>query len=194
MVVSYVKRDQVFPSAPKAISDIELAEIVGSALKADFGDNGSAIKQIGRLTNANLRAIKNWYQGRHAPSAGHLLLLARSSPSLLRFVLGQVGGADLFDAVELLGNANKYRQDNTIYSAENCTIDENIVPQLMRMLNQRQHWFLLQLQQRRHVRADDIVKEWGVSIRSAKSDIGGLLKLNKIRYVGAKKTGFYSTV
>jgi hypothetical protein len=61
--MSQSKKDQLFPIKPKAISDDELAQIVASALRQDFGDTPSAVKRIGQLTNANLRAIKNWYRG-----------------------------------------------------------------------------------------------------------------------------------
>jgi hypothetical protein len=61
--MSQSKKDRLFPVKPQAISDDELAKIVASALRHDFGDSTSAIKRIGQLTNANLRAIKNWYRG-----------------------------------------------------------------------------------------------------------------------------------
>ena len=100
--MSRSKKDRLFPIKPQPVSDEELAKIVAFALHQDFGDSASAVKNIGRLTNANLRAIKNWYEARNAPSSGHLLLLARSSPSILKFILMQIGGEDLWDAFRLL--------------------------------------------------------------------------------------------
>lgn len=196
--MSLNKKDQVFPGRPKAISDAELAVIVSEALRRDFGDQSSAIKQIGKVTSASLRAIKNWYEARNTPSSGHLLLLARSSPSILQFVIGQVGGEDLLDAFQLLGQKPEDEPEPPsppltarIYSTENCTINITISPRIAQRLNQRQLWFLSQLQQNERVKADDIANQWGVSIMSAKSDIAGMKKMRLIRFEGSNKTGVY---
>lgn len=86
--------------------------MVASALRHDYGDLPSAVKQIGLQTGANLRAIRNWYEGRHAPSSIHLLRLARSSPQILQLVLEQVGGAELADAFSLLGSGLGSRENS----------------------------------------------------------------------------------
>jgi hypothetical protein len=45
------------------------------------------MKTIAIVTGANERAVKNWYQGRNAPSAYYLIALARHSDDVLRLVL-----------------------------------------------------------------------------------------------------------
>jgi hypothetical protein len=45
------------------------------------------MKTISIMTGANERAVKNWYQARNAPSAYHLVALARHSDDILRLVL-----------------------------------------------------------------------------------------------------------
>jgi hypothetical protein len=45
------------------------------------------MKTISMMIGANERAVKNWYQGRNAPSAYHLVALARHSDDVLRLVL-----------------------------------------------------------------------------------------------------------
>jgi len=102
--MSQCKKDQLFPVELRTVSDSELAKFVAVALRQDFGGMTSVVKQIGKLTDANLRTIKNWYEARNAPSSGHLLLLARASPSILKFVLMQVGGKDLWDSFRLFSN------------------------------------------------------------------------------------------
>ena len=52
--MSHSKKDRLFPIKLQAVSDDELAKIVASALRHDFGDSASAIKRIGQLTNANV--------------------------------------------------------------------------------------------------------------------------------------------
>ncbi|MDX2028568.1 MAG: DeoR family transcriptional regulator [Alphaproteobacteria bacterium] len=191
--MSQLKKDQVFPVKPKAVSDVELAKIVAMALRQDFGDTPSAVKRIGQLTNANLRAIKNWYQARNTPSSGHLLLLARSSPSILKFILMQIGGEDLWDAFRLLSShalATAPEPEMPVYTDTSFT--ENVpinVP--IKSFNERQRWFLILLKRKNKARAEDIAAHFEVALKTAKRDIEGLKDAGKIRFVGARKTGRY---
>ncbi len=194
--MSQSKKDQLFPRKPQAITDAELSKIVAAALRHDFGESASAIKRIGQLTNANLRAIKNWYQARNTPSSGHLLLLARSSPSILKFILEQIGGEDLWDAFRLLSThalATVPEPEIIPYNGENDTQNVPInVP--LKSLNERQRWFLILLQRKNKAGAEDIAGHFGVSPKTAKRDIGGLKFSGRIRFVGAKKTGSYEII
>lgn len=56
-------------------------------------------------------------------------------------------------------------------------------------LNVRQLWFLEYVQKGVKVKAKDIIREHGVSPRTAQDDIIKLTKLRLIRFVGSKKTG-----
>lgn len=194
--MSLSKKDRVFPVKPQAISDDELAKIVASALRHDFGDNASAVKRIGQLTNASLRAIKNWYEARNAPSSGHLLLLARSSPSILKFILVQIGGEDLWDAFRLLSDhalASAPESEIPVYSDNSVTKNVPInVP--IKSLNERQRWFLILLRRKSKARAEDISDHFSVALKTAKRDIDGLKDGGKIRFVGARKTGRYEII
>lgn len=194
--MSQPKKDQLFPIKPRAISDDELAKIVASALRQDFGEMTSAVKQIGKLTNANLRAIKNWYEARNAPSSGHLLLLARSSPSILKFILMQIGGEDLWDAFRLLaGHAVPVVEEPEAHVFSDKSITKNVplnVP--LKSLNERQRWFLLLVRRRQKARAEDISDHFGVAIKTARRDIETLKSAGRIRFVGSKKTGCYEIV
>lgn len=187
--MSQSKKDQLFPIKPKAISDAELAQIVASALRQDFGDTPSAVKRIGQLTNANLRAIKNWYQARNTPSSGHLLLLARSSPSILKFILVQIGGKDLWDAFRLLSSHALATAPEPEMPVNTETNPPENVP--IKSLNQRQRWFLILLRRKNKARAEDISAHFDVSLKTAKRDIEGLKDVGKIRFIGARKTGRY---
>lgn len=194
--MSKSKKDRLFPIKPQAVSDEELARIVASALRQDFGDGASAVKRIGQLTNANLRAIKNWYEARNAPSSGHLLLLARSSPSILKFILMQIGGEDLWDAFRLLSShalATAPEPETPVYSDRSVTKNVPInVP--IKSLNERQRWFLILLKRKNKARAEDIANHFEVALKTAKRDIEGLKDGGKIRFVGARKTGRYEII
>ncbi len=188
--MSYKKMDRSFPLKLKAISDAELAKIVAIALRQDFGEAPSTIKYIGQLTGTNLRTVKNWYEARNAPSAGHLLLLARSSAQILKFTLRQIGGDDLWNAFTLLSDVTlvTYAQQSSLTSEEN-SLKENVpinVP-----LNERQRWFLLSLKKETNLSAKDIAKHFSVTIKTARRDINGLKTMHKISFIGSKRTGRY---
>ncbi len=191
--MSHSKMDRSFPIKPRAISDEELAKIVAAALRRDFGETASAIKRIGQLTSSNLRAIKNWYEARNAPSSGHLLLLARSSPSILKFVLQQIGGEDLWDAFRLLSQhalASAPEPEIPVLTDKNDTKNVPInVP--LKSLNDRQRWFLMLLKRKNKACAEDITEHFDVAIKTARRDIEGLKDAGKIRFMGSKRTGRY---
>lgn len=58
-------------------------------------------------------------------------------------------------------------------------------------LNDRQEWFLERLAARTRVRADDIVRQFGRTTRTAERDIAALERTGLIEFVGARKNGFY---
>lgn len=193
--MSYPKKDRVFPVKPVRMTEAELADLVASALRHDYGDLPSAVKQIGLQTGANLRAIRNWYEGRHAPSSIHLLRLAKSSPQILQLVLRLIGGEELADAFSLLtvsGGSNakaspKPNMEET-YGEKNCTIDSEILENL----NRRQRWFIDQLQAGRAVRPRDLCTRWQVSLRTAKADVAQMNKAGLVAYYGSKRAGAYA--
>lgn len=196
--MSQPKRDQSFPQKVRAISDDEMAKIVATLLREDFGKTPSAIKRIGLIANVSLRTIKNWYSAKNAPSSGHLLLLARSSPSILKFILTEIGGEDLKDAFLLLDrksedpeNTAMHEQQQPVYGAKNCTIKNPDAVSALENLNRRQVWFLDELRAGRSARSKDICARWDVALRTAKADVTEMVTLRLLMFKGSKKTGRY---
>jgi hypothetical protein len=97
-VMSSEKMGKVFPAKT---ADKKLTELVAAALRQDYGDSTTAIKKIADQTGEGMHAIKRWFEGRNTPSANHLLILAKSSPSVLRVVLELVGDKWLLHALTL---------------------------------------------------------------------------------------------
>lgn len=191
--MSRTKMDRSFPSNPHAISDEALAKVVAAALRRDFGKSASAAKRIGQLTNSNLRAIKNWYEARNAPSSGHLLLLARFSPSILNFILEQIGGGDFEDASRPLSchNPTMHPVPLTVICPDDSTRKNVTLNVTLKSLNIRQRWFLALLKRTNMACAGDIAGHFEVAIRTARRDVEGLKGMSKIRFAGAKRTGRY---
>lgn len=191
--MSQAKKDQLLPHKPQVVSDDQMAKIVAMALRQDFDNMPSTIKQISRSTNASIWTVKNWYEGRNAPSSGHLLLLARSSQSLLKFMLMQIGGEELWDAFRLLSSHPfALMPDPKTLTLTEKTAQKNVplnVP--LKSLNERQRWFLLFLRRKDKARAEDIVAHFDVSVKTARRDILQLKQAGKIRFAGSKKSGHY---
>ncbi len=199
--MSVSKKDQLFPSHYSSEIERRIANAVARALRQEYGELTSAVKWIGRKTGAHPRAIKNWYEARNAPNSVHLLLLARSSATVLRVLMELIERADLaefcergFSEAEILDI--KWRESPRLkfYGEESFTINVRLSSQVAPKLNQRQIWFLGVLQGGLEARARDIALTWGVTLRAAKFDIAGLKKLKLVRYVGANKSGHYISI
>lgn len=186
--MSFEKLDQTFPIKLGRISDEIMVKIIAETLREDFEDIPSAIKVIGQKTDIKPRSIKNWYEAKNLPSAGHLITLARVSPTLMKFILEQLGGPSLFELYRLcheFGNHQNSAGNNAIHSAKNDPINVPI------KLSKRQKWFLLQLQIGHKKTAGDITLQFNISLKTAKRDIADLKAKGKIKFRGSKKTGYY---
>ena len=86
------------------------ASAIAAALQKDFGGTRSAIKTIMRLTTANERAVKNWFEGRNGPSGEFLILLCRHSDAVLETLLTLSGRSELVKAKKLVDAKSKLRE------------------------------------------------------------------------------------
>jgi hypothetical protein len=86
--------------APKAVP-AEFTAQIAVALARRFGHTHAAIKTVATWTGANERTVKNWFAGRYAPSAHHLVTLAAKSDDVMEVFLSMTCRADLLAAVQL---------------------------------------------------------------------------------------------
>jgi hypothetical protein len=195
--MSRSKKDRSFPHGLGLSSDEQLAEIIAAALREDFGDTPSSIKAIGRLTSANLRAIKNWYSGENAPSSRYLLILARNSPSILRFILMQVGGEDLWDVFELF-HRHKPKADTTPDRTKRKpgrpALLQNNTSNISDKTNERTAWFADQLAAGEKLRTRNLAEHWQVDFQTAQRDIACLVRSGQAVFRGARRNGWYERV
>jgi len=192
--LSFSKNDQVFPSTGTRISEVAFAKSVAEALRNDYADIPSTVKQISRQTGAQPRAIRNWYEGKHIPSSLHLLILAKSSPSILQLVLKQIGGDDLFEAFRLLSGdriVKPLEQEPVQHITDKIVSIDQANSARLKGLNRRQIWFYSQLKQGRIVSAKSIVQHWQVKERTAWRDIQKLTNQGVISFIGNKRRGEY---
>ncbi len=192
--MSFTQKDQVLLDE---ITDQMVAALVANALRAEHADTSAVIKRIGKLTGANLHSIRKWYQGHNAPKSAHLLMLAKIYPNVLRRMLEIIGRYDAWelctenDIPEKMESTFYKASNEDIYSIKFVTINVVVDARIAGQFNQRQLWFLGQLQRGSKVRAEDIVMTWQISVITAKRDIAGLVDAGMIEFVGARKNGYY---
>jgi hypothetical protein len=191
--LSLAKTRRVLGAKSSVSSDLELAKIVAKALREDFGDMASAIKQIGQITSANLNTVTNWYQAKNVPSSRHLLVLARTSPGILRLVLMQIGGEDLWDAFQLYpARKRTVSRRHDIGRDTPKRIETDVTTNVTTTdLNERQNWFISELNRGSDCNAQSLAHEWNVTIRTARRDISRLKSYGLIKFSGAKRNGRY---
>jgi hypothetical protein len=83
------------------VGSAEFARAIAQALHKDFGKTHAAVKTVVALTNANARAVKNWFSAKNGPTGRHLVDLVRSSDEVLEAVLRMSGRSELIVAKKL---------------------------------------------------------------------------------------------
>jgi len=81
---------------------------------------------------------------------------------------------------------------DTVNDTVNDTVPDSLSDTVSRLgLNERQLWFVKQLQAGRAINAEDIVAQWSIGIATARRDVASLKKHDLIEFIGAAKTGRY---
>lgn len=160
-----------------------------------------------RQTGASERTVTHWLSGQHASEAMFFLRLVVSSPVVRAFVLGIIEGP----VSEQTSPANNHfirTATKEAYTTGEAAIatpaattrhnDLNRVPESdpkddpePPSFNQRQQWFLEQIKAGERFGAKEIVLTWHVSLKTARRDIGALLRSNLLEYIGSRRKGRY---
>ncbi|MEM6780771.1 MAG: HTH domain-containing protein [Pseudomonadota bacterium] len=193
--MSSPKLDPLFPGHNEEISNRKLTEIVTHSLYKDFSKHTSTIKKIGQITGANLRTIKNWYDGLKVPSSLHFIKLVKASPTLQQWILTYLFGPDFWEDYALISQAVCERKEHGSTLQKSSMRTENYGSLNVPLkLNKRQKWFLLKLKMEHGISAKDITRQFNISPRTAKRDIADLKEKGRIRYCGARKNGYYEII
>lgn len=86
------------------------SELIAEALRRQYGGTPAAVKTVVRLTRANERAVKNWFDAKNGPSGENLVSLLRHSDEVLETVLALAGRQDLIVARKLTGAREKLKE------------------------------------------------------------------------------------
>jgi hypothetical protein len=89
---------KIFPAGG---TDVVFAQAIASALREEFGGSPAAVKRLARLTQANERTVRNWFEGRNGPNGESLVGLLRESDVVLGMVLKLAGRENMTIVVDL---------------------------------------------------------------------------------------------
>jgi hypothetical protein len=98
------------PQTASPIYSATFPEAIAEALRREFGTTPAAVKVVVRLTRANERAVKNWFDAKNGPSGENLVTLLRHSNEVLETVLRLAERHDLIVARKLTGAREKLRE------------------------------------------------------------------------------------
>ncbi len=197
------------------------AQLIAAALRSSLDDTHRAIKTVMVWSSANERTVKHWLSGTHGPHGDYLLVLLGKSDAVVDALIGTLPPDRLTElAIRLIrrgGGGHRLSSDTLAQFSEALgpTTMRPTMPALLRNpnsdpndpdhalngdpdsldgysdLNNRQLWFLRQLDSGRQIRARDIRRQHNVSEKTARRDIAGLHRLNIIKYVGSRRRGQY---
>jgi hypothetical protein len=206
-------------SLPSSKQGSQYAAVIAQALHESLDKTHRAVKTVMAWTGANQRTVKNWLAGTNGPHGDHLIMLLSNSDAVVDALIGTLSiarrSALMVRLVKLAGSENA---TDSIASATAANIHQMDFHHSVRhqtaakfdpddpddpdggpgshswhycKINQRQVWFLQQLQRGREVRAADLERVHAVSKKTAKRDIASLRHFNIIRYVGSPSRGRY---
>jgi len=193
--MSQEKHDHMWSPFQEVYLEKKAGELISQALRRKHERESSPMKKISQKTGIAPTTIRKWYTGKKPPSLGHFLMLVQNYPQILKAFLEMVGHGYLTAYVRPSTGQNTELLEDL--SASKNPLTDNVpinVDVPINFPNERQHWFLVLLQQTRKGRAKDIAAEFGVSLKTARRDIKELKMAGKIRFVGANKTGSYEII
>ena len=97
-------------NADAVLGSGRLARIVADALHREFGGTHAAVKMVVGLTQANERAVKNWFLAKNGPDGPHIVMLMRHSNEVLEAILILAGRKDLLTAKKLVDARKQLEQ------------------------------------------------------------------------------------
>lgn len=99
-----------FPSADGPAPLPPFVEAIAAALRAEFGSAPSTIKTVARMTRANERTVRNWFDAKNGPSGENLVVLMHYSQEVLQTVLLLSGHHDLLLTMQVAATKTKLQE------------------------------------------------------------------------------------
>jgi hypothetical protein len=93
---------KTFPTGSDEPADRKrFADVIADALHREFEGAHATVKAVSRLTGANERAVKNWFDRKNGPSGEHLVVLAQHCDHVLEAFLVMAARTELVKTKKL---------------------------------------------------------------------------------------------
>ena len=89
------------PKTQISLSDSQLSEFIGLALRDELGGSRRAAKTIIAWTGVSDRTARAWLNGRTSPSSVHLLVMAANCSPVMAIVLRLTGHENIAIEIDL---------------------------------------------------------------------------------------------
>jgi len=90
--MSLTKNDRIIQSkSGKVFPPRSFAQAIAEALHREYDPAHAGVKTVVRLTGANERAVRNWFDGKNGPNGEFLIALCQHSDQVLNTVLRLAG-------------------------------------------------------------------------------------------------------
>ena len=86
------------------------AEAIAGALHREYDQTHSGVKTVVRLTGANERAVRNWFDAKNGPNGEFLIALCRHSDQVLDTLLVLAGRTEHVRARKLVEATDKLKE------------------------------------------------------------------------------------
>lgn len=203
--MSFRKLDQTFPKNDFKINDKNLSKKISKILISKAPQKHGAIKQLSNLTGTEIHTLKKWYSGSNSPDLANFINLARHIPEFIKMFLELCQSPEIWDIyknyehlVDIATNKAKiikYEESyGDIFSKTHVTINFSVNKKLPNILNERQIWFVQELQSGNNQKPSDIAEKWFVNIRTAKRDVSLLQEKGLVKFKGSRRYGKYYAV
>jgi hypothetical protein len=83
------------------LTSVGFSQAIAAALHQEYGQTHAAIKTVVAVTQANQRAVKNWFEAKNAPRGHHLVQLVQHSDCVLEALLEVSGRREILLAKRL---------------------------------------------------------------------------------------------
>ena len=81
--------------------------MITKTLRETYGPTGAAVKTVMAITGAGERTVKNWFEGKNAPSGANLIKLMKHSDEVFETILILAGRENLLKAKKLIDAKDK---------------------------------------------------------------------------------------
>lgn len=184
--MSWTETDHMLPNMRSDLLERSMLGKIARILHSESTVLRPVSKHVSKRTGIAPDTIKKWKNGQNPPRLGHFLVLVKSYPEIFREIAILAGHEYIIPYIRI----SNFYEGADLAEKKRDPINDPIAVKAAN-LNERQLWFLGELESGLFVSVRDIRRRWHVSEKTAKRDIASLKALRLIVFAGPRKTGWY---